>query len=60
MGFDVICVECDRPFRWEAPGEKGVEQRWYRLHEHGPKGARCADRGSCKRVAAETQLSLFP
>lgn len=53
------CVECHRPFRWEAPGERGVVQGWFRHHEQGPTGARCADRGACARAADALQPSLF-
>ena len=55
----MTCVECQRPFRWEAPGERGVVQGWFRHHEQGPNGARCADRGACARAADALQPSLF-
>ena len=55
----MTCVECQRPFRWEAPGERGVVQGWFRHYEQGPNGARCADRGACTRAADALRPSLF-
>lgn len=53
------CVECHRPFHFTAPGQSGRVQGWYRIHEQGPNGNRCLDRGACARAARELQPSLF-
>lgn len=55
----MTCVECHRPFRWEAPGANGQMQGWYRHHEPGPNGERCHDRTACKNAAAALTPTLF-
>ncbi len=53
----VHCSECGAPFRWVGPGESGRVQSWYRQHEPGPRGDRCADRSACRARKVHPAMS---